>query len=300
MDHSFLKPAMILLKRSVLFIFVAYLAGCDGRNVPYTGSLSFPSSPHPNDPSDIVSLAFSLSKPPQITETRGHAHSPLGVSGEDSYRFDGTVRCENQDMHLLTAYHPIAVYRIADDVFLLGRYVHNERYHQWHQLIGTSFAELPFKSLPRSLWLAHPENVKTTAIYRLWVLNQLIDAGRFDDAIATHAETTQENPHFIFECNRPSESSNVHCVDFVSRIAGLGKGHLFYDSLAASLNVAKPTDNCQDVGFLAYSLTTFRPDQGNRLVSEFIQRVHHEAVRDDQRLRDLTWRLEAAKSTPRP
>jgi hypothetical protein len=290
---------------------VGTLCGCGGYRVSYDGPMTVNASQDPKDPAEVVSITFRLLRKPSIEKTRGHPHSPFGVSGHNRYWYEGGLAFAGKEAGLTSQFHPISLYKSGGKYFLLGQYWFNPELFQWHTLESGAFQEVDLDIIPPALLSVHPVDTRVSAFFRLWTVTQLLEKAGPDAAARRFSEYVGENHHFPYEQNQGPWPNTIQgewrsagaydlptcryttLPDLLTKVASR-KADGFYAPLVSVLNSAKPADDPQDVGLVALTLTELRQREGTDAVQDFIRKVGAEGGQGDPRLSDLEWRLKAS------
>jgi hypothetical protein len=282
-------------KIAVFLLPVAPLAwtlnGCGGENVHhyvrYDGPMTIKASSHAKDPVEAVAVIFTLRRMPTIEEVWGHAH--LGnLSGHDRYNYAGELSFDGREANLKSEFHPIALYKSHGVYYLLGQYWFNPELFECRMLTSDSFEEVGLGGFPPALLATHPVDPRTSALFRLWTVSQLLKSADPSAAAKCFSRYVEENPHFGYEANQERRYTTL--PDLLDKVVER-KADDFYSPLLSLVNSAKRTDDPQDVGIAALTLKRLRPKEGMDAVQDFIRRVRAEGGNTDPRISDLEWRL---------
>jgi hypothetical protein len=146
---------------------------------------------------------------------------------------------------------------------------------------------------------------------RLWTVTQLLERAGADAAAKHFSEYVGENHHFPYEQNQGPWTNTIQgewrsvdpydprtcryttLPDLLAKVASPNADG-FYRPLLSVLNSARPTDDPQDVGLVALTLTEIRQREGTDAVQDFIRKVRAKGGQGDPRLSDLEWRLKSS------
>ncbi|MBK8269270.1 MAG: hypothetical protein IPK83_13565 [Planctomycetes bacterium] len=149
---------------------------------------------------DIPVYAINHFGYPHITQRGGHAHSPLGVWGENKYLFDGRIEIKQESYKLRTdGYEPIAATRILSNTYLiLQGYFRKYSFQILISNASNEFQVLSLDQLPKELWGLRFKDDDQTCAFRAWLLNELTEQALHEKSIEYFEFLFQLDHRFAF------------------------------------------------------------------------------------------------------
>jgi hypothetical protein len=252
------------------------------------GAMALHSSIVTIDGARLVPLKFVLLDRPVITKTRGHAHSPFGVRGENSYRYDGRIKVGDRVFKLRTQMQPICAVSLDDKCYLLTRSYFNNQLFEWYEAEKKKFERLPFSSLSLELLNVEFEDSDESLFCKMWVLSCMLETD-VEKAYNLISEYTRRNPRFVYQ-KKWLPRKYTTFSDFVRKLLET-KRHFnrtaLFNDFEVLLSHSLPQDDPGDVRFVCLLLLDIDPDRAKEVIFNYIERVRKENISDDNRLLDM-------------
>lgn len=243
-----------------------------------------------NEKGDIKPLQFELLNEASIEKTRGHAHSPFGVHGQNRYEYEGKIRIGRKVATIKTLMQPIAAFFINDQYFLLTNNYFNKTIFQWYELSNNNkFVELKLYDLNKSLFEIEFVEHDNTLLYRMWILKSCLN-DNFEFMHNLLSKFVSDNPRFAYSQKWLPRKYTVF-IDFISNLMDKfnsypKKEHLFNDFVIILEN-SQPQDDPQDIRFICLLLLEIDYQKAQKIINEYIVKVRQDSIAGDNRLLDI-------------
>lgn len=152
--------------------------------------------------SQLMVHQVSLITSPVISHTSGIHDSPIGVSGESKYVYDGDIQvCGRQHAIHLVDHEPLAAIELGIDMYIVaqGYFNSNKQSFLFCQLKdGHTFTQISVGQVPTDFWRLTFQEADQNCLYRVWLLNALARDDSIDNAISCFELLISLDPRFGF------------------------------------------------------------------------------------------------------
>lgn len=260
---------------------------CWGR----TGRVST-SQPSPAaGPAGVTAVPFQLEGTRKVTRTVHPPHSVpdfmLLPSKPNSYKFDGHIAFDGQDVKCVFGVVLVGVYKLTGDrYFVLGRDFFVAGSFTWFSVQKDGVSVLTWESTPKELVdLRFHDDRELQRLYRFWAIRQTFKSNGPEAAVAFFNASVKEDPRML-RCEEwqgiPSESVGEFLGGDIKGKPGYAT---LWDSLVVLLESSQSTDG--DVGGVAWALLTIDKKRGRNLILEFHRKIKRMGSVEDCRLDGL-------------
>lgn len=238
-------------------------------------------------PSGVRELKVGFSGSEKITRTSGHAHSPFGVHGKNTYRFRGKVRIGEQSWRLDSdQFFPISVFEVGDEKFLLLRHYFRKASFKWMRLeSGDRIVEADYVGVPEALRMIELKDALMAYKFRAWNLESLANRSSTADACQLFINYGAADARFVYPGDWDDLGSCTEELDsFIHNRIIEQQCRSCCDTMIAALEAGRPADYrgiLSDLGSAIYQLDK---ENGRRYLCEFIERIRAEGNSVDKRL----------------
>lgn len=237
---------------------------------------------------DIPVYAINHFGYPHITRTSGHAHSPLGVWGENKYLFDGRIEIKQESYKLRTdGYEPIAATRILSNTYLiLQGYFRKYSFQILISNASNEFQVLSLDQLPKELWGLRFKDDDQTCAFRAWLLNELTEQALHEKSIEYFEFLFQLDHRFAFTKEWRSGYKGSSCENirsFLERIIVPQQALGTLPELTSILNSAERNDDPMMIGCLCKTIIDLDPEHANEIICNFKNSIPD--LKDDNDMR---------------
>jgi hypothetical protein len=250
---------------------------------------TLPTSTQPSPESTsagISGVPFRAEGTPKINWGHSSAQPRYdNMPSEERCLLSAKVFYDGQERRLDSCVVPIGVYKAAGNRYwVLGQDVFKKNWFRWHEDQEGGFRVTQWESVPQELGLLTFKDAELTRLYRLYAIEQTLNAKGAEAAVALLAASVSENPRMLLGQNWKVSWTRSTLSQLFFRIMKTPAFKSHGESLAAMLQSTKASDDPGEIRELGNQVLFLLRGRGLRILADLFHTACEERVPDDMRL----------------